>query len=190
MGGMGGMMGGMGGMMGGMGGGMPGMPGAARTPPPAPPPLVDEPERALRHETFASMEDISPEGNRSALKTLLARGDGSRNRPEAGAVVRVHFVGRTLSGAVFDSSWDRAREKMKAAGAHRPSDNTPPEQASNGAAAEGQAGDEAQDEDYELQLDVLKGRLSHLKRSELVRRATEAGATGFKLHIKPFACGR
>eukprot|EP01048_Picozoa_sp_COSAG05_P010921 COSAG05_NODE_993_length_6264_cov_294.754096_2_plen_712_part_00 len=155
---------GMGGMMGGMMG-MGGMPGATPSaPPPAPPPLVDDPEFALDHAAFAGMDDISPERNRTTLKTVLVHGESSE-RAESGAVVRVHFVGRTLSGALFDSSWDRAREKMDSGSTAL---TRPDAQESK---------QQHEDPIYELQLQDLREQLSHLKRSELLRRATAAGGT-------------
>lgn len=176
MGGMGGMMG-MGGMPGMGGMGMPGVPPPA--PPPAPAPLVDDPEFALDRETFAQMTDVSAEGNRASLKTVLEHGDGSGRRPTPGSVMRVHYVGRKLSGAVFDSSWDQARTKMEqrsgsdqiqvTRSVEEPGVHERPEDVE-----EQEDDDEA---DYELQLEVLRGRLSHLKRSELSRRAMRAGAS-------------
>lgn len=169
-------MGGMGGMMGmGAMGGMPGMP--PQEPPPAPAPLVDEPEFALDRATFAEMTDVSAERNRTSLKTTLKRGDGS-GRPVAGSIVRVHFVGRKLSGAVFDSSWDQARAKMEKAGSQQPQLVTAADGASVSEQPD-QTDDKSNDaeEDYELELEVLRGRLSHLKRSELSRRAMRAGAS-------------
>ena len=89
-------------------------------------------------------------------------------------MVRLHFVGRNLDGARFDSSWLRAEEKAEKA-AQDTTQPAPKPAATTGAEEAAEEAEMAADRG--LQADLLRGRLSRLKRSELRRRAISAGAT-------------